>query len=824
MELKTFYAQDKYGNTIPNALVTVYLAGTDTFADNLQSDTGLPLENPFRSTRSGRVAFAAPDGVYDVVFSTNRDRTGRIRMQFFDLNNVLPAIGEIKQLVEQAEQEVADAVTAGEQAINTAVNGAENSIQQAETEAVNKVNSAATTAEQSVQELVGDAQTAATQAGQSATNAQTQAQAASSASNDAAQSKTDAEAAKDAAEQAAAGVVGMNWEQSPTKTETDERTSVLNLALPVLSNPLDFDLPRIRDALDSLDKANIRFLTLERYIRYGLTHTQALVQCAADAKRLGLEIRGSGTYNLTANVAIDGVKINGGKFVGSGTTELQLTNCDVAFADFSKMCIRHGGGDLRFNCNKVHDCKGVTAALLMQNGTVEGTIECMYNEMWNTNFAILQQGSTAIIHKGVFYKNYIHDTNGDAIELNVVNDHYDKGCFILENVIDNVDNTNSMPNWGIGIGVAGKGPYAIDMADSMKIKKTLIRGNKVTRCRQCIHVEVGTDFAILDNQVFPDASKSVNSGITFAGIVTYGCDGFIIDGVSGEVEGAERLVYVEWGSNGSTYAAPPRNFVIRNVNTKSGTVDLITSNTDAYPSEVYLSDIRCKAFRWRGQPKKVVMDNIQAESGDIIGKYASGEGSGGGIYSRNKGCTAILSNMTFVDTNGAANCKISKMSFDSLFSNNCNFTVLKTQESTGSRGTIVQPAGRIYFIDGDTFPYGMEFNQNDILYNNALKAFRVTTAGAQVNGSEQIKAAVAGQTYIASSNLNWASVHTKTAGLRLVITGAAADGTDLTVTVTRSGYVNSGEYRVDIDPPIGKDVAAGTKIRAASAVAFVQEV
>lgn len=781
MELKTFYAQDKFGNTIPNAGVTVYLRGTETLATGLEDANGAPLPNPFFTTNAGRATFAAPDGLYDMVFNTNKDRFGRVTVQFFDLGGVLPAVQEIKVLVEEAKQSATDATTAA----------------------------AAATA--SAQSAATDAQTAS----QSAT-------AAENAATDAETAKTAAESAE-AAVQALANQFGnLNWNQSATKTNTDTRTANLNLPIPVVTNPLSFDADRICNAFKALDSDSIQFLTLERYIKAGMTATQALTQAAADAKRLGWEIRASGNYNLTQNVTLEGITLRGGTFNGTGSSELIIRNCDVAFSEFTELCIRHGGGDVRFNCNKVHDCKGVTAAFLMQNGTTEGSIEMCLNEFWNTNFAILQQGTSATIHRGLIYKNYIHDANGDGIELNVVNDHYDKGIWILDNILDNINNTNSMPNWGIGIGVAGKGPYAIDMPDSQKVKNLLISGNRVTRCRQCIHVEAATGFAIVDNEVYPDAAMSPSSGMTFAGIVTYGCDNFVVHGVRGETNGANRLVYIEWGSNGATYAAPPRNYRVSDVRTTTGTVDLITANTDAIPSEVYLRDIHCKTLRWRGQPARLFMENVHGERGDIIGRYGAGEGSGAGIYNRAKACIANLNNVSFIDANGANNCAISKMAFDHLESVDCNFAVIKTPEATGVRGAVIQPAGRAYFI-GASVPYGIEFNTNDVLYTDTNKLIRVTTGGALVSASEQIKAAVAGQTYIASNSLSWAATHFKTAGLRLVITGAAADGSDLTVTVTRSAYSSSGEFRCDIDPPIGKDVPAGTKIAAASVIAYTTE-
>lgn len=81
MELKTYFAQDASGNIMPGATVTVYEAGTATLATGLQDESGSPLANPFTADSDAKVAFYAPDGLYDInVVSGIRNVT--IRAQF----------------------------------------------------------------------------------------------------------------------------------------------------------------------------------------------------------------------------------------------------------------------------------------------------------------------------------------------------------------------------------------------------------------------------------------------------------------------------------------------------------------------------------------------------------------------------------------------------------------------------------------------------------------------------------------------------------------------------------------------------------------------
>lgn len=88
MELKTYFAQDASGNIMPGATVTVYEAGTATLATGLQDESGSPLANPFTADSSAKVAFYAPDGLYDITVVGN-GRTVTIRAQFVSVDGAI---------------------------------------------------------------------------------------------------------------------------------------------------------------------------------------------------------------------------------------------------------------------------------------------------------------------------------------------------------------------------------------------------------------------------------------------------------------------------------------------------------------------------------------------------------------------------------------------------------------------------------------------------------------------------------------------------------------------------------------------------------------
>lgn len=87
MELKNFYAQDANGNILPGAACSLYLPGTTTLVTGLQDATGKALANPFAADTTGLIAFAAPNGTYDL-YTVMGTKTGTIRVQFIDVDKV----------------------------------------------------------------------------------------------------------------------------------------------------------------------------------------------------------------------------------------------------------------------------------------------------------------------------------------------------------------------------------------------------------------------------------------------------------------------------------------------------------------------------------------------------------------------------------------------------------------------------------------------------------------------------------------------------------------------------------------------------------------
>ena len=95
MELKTFIARDDQGNIVPAASATVYLPGTSVPATGLQTAAGAELANPFTGDAGGKIAFAAPDGDYDLnVIGGGRSTTMRVRFRAEPIGKGVPIVTE----------------------------------------------------------------------------------------------------------------------------------------------------------------------------------------------------------------------------------------------------------------------------------------------------------------------------------------------------------------------------------------------------------------------------------------------------------------------------------------------------------------------------------------------------------------------------------------------------------------------------------------------------------------------------------------------------------------------------------------------------------
>lgn len=549
--------------------------------------------------------------------------------------------------------------------------------------------------------------------------------------------------------------------------------------------------------------------------------TTSIQACSTYAGTNNIPVIASGTYLISSTITMSNVQWSGGTFLCTGNTQISVSAVIFKNITFNKVFVKMtgAGGDSKFYFNKWMN-QTATAAFLIQTLTTNATVDLCFNEFTNCNYAVLQQGSGAVTTWSRYSYNHFHEIKGDAIELNVVNGHYANGLTISHNNIENIDATG--PNWGIGIGVAGSGPYGVTAADSQYAQNFIISNNRVYNVRQCIHVEVGKNFEIKNNETFPSDLVSVNAGLATAGVAIYGSQNFIIDGLYGRnLSTPDRIVFITWGVNSGIYAGPPINFSVKNIDCVNDYCAIYTGCSNDFTNETQVKNVAVAKFTFMGLPSSSIFNNIKSPIFTVIGQHLSTDGFGGGIYTRTKYTYTNWSNCVCISDYITNNVSITKMYVDRIDQNNNNFFVSTDIDGAGHRGPVVTPITEQYLLSSDVFPGGRYFNRGTVLYKPTTGKYIVTTAGAYIDSRDYIQATTIGQTYIQSANLNWASdAYGKQASTSITIPGAGASGADLVTYIVRSTYVLNNYYTIDIADPIQTATASGLTIKATTPVAY----
>lgn len=106
MELKTYFAQDRSGNLIPSANVSIFLTGTTTLASGLTNVSGAALANPFTADADGKIQFRAPDGIYDMQVSLGSTTGVKVTFQCVDVEQQLSDANSAADRAEAAAESI----------------------------------------------------------------------------------------------------------------------------------------------------------------------------------------------------------------------------------------------------------------------------------------------------------------------------------------------------------------------------------------------------------------------------------------------------------------------------------------------------------------------------------------------------------------------------------------------------------------------------------------------------------------------------------------------------------------------------------------------
>lgn len=563
----------------------------------------------------------------------------------------------------------------------------------------------------------------------------------------------------------------------------------------------------------------------------------------------------------TSSFDIKNITLKGGVF--RGQRDYRVQNATIEGTTFRNSRVMYWGGAVR-----MFDClwdgaprAGQVGSLVFQGNPITGTFEIDNCTFKNGLYGILQQGTGEPVTRGVFRNLTFMDMQGDAIELNVINKHYDEGC-VIENIsLSNIDGTNApipLSNWGIGIGVAGKGPYGYDIPDSSYCKNITIRNVFAKNCRQIVHVEVGRNISIQNIHGDPDQTVSVGTGLATGAVVMYGCKDFTIDGVYGEpkTDGTTlasniRMIYLEWGTNAvldedgepvvpaqGRPSNPCFNYSVRNIHTRTGRIFAGVSAGPGFENRVSFENIRCNALQLFGVASWLSMANITCNIFDCVGQPESGPGTFyDGFFRREKSVLEMVNVNCYPDgkTMVTGRPQWSRCRYSDIHRVNCNVEANMYTNIAGGIGAIVGSSSKVYYlepntsrnIDGLHFPTGKEFDKGDMIVKADNTFFLVTTSGAYIPdiAAFGIRATTVGATSLmqnltpngTATNASWLYHYPLSAGTRIRIPGAGPGGADLDTVITRAPYQDNDTWtnpvKIDIADPIQTATAAGVRIK-----------
>ncbi|GAA4779148.1 hypothetical protein GCM10023219_28830 [Stakelama sediminis] len=202
----------------------------------------------------------------------------------------------------------------------------------------------------------------------------------------------------------------------------------------------------------------------------------------------------------------------------------------------------------------------------------------------DANYGILRSGADSQMAGGVISNSSFSNLAGDAVEWNICPN--DSDILVTNLDISGIDNTGGKPNWGIGVGFAGRA-YDRNWSPELYVKQFTIRNIKGRSLRQLIHVEAGRNFTI-ENITGNDISDrySKNSGLETASVACYGCSDFTVDGVI-----ADSGIILFAGAIRGQFINPSRNVTVQNIQLSRGNLSAMLggSNSYAHFSNVKLS-------------------------------------------------------------------------------------------------------------------------------------------------------------------------------------------------------------------------------------------
>ncbi|MGB1217459.1 MAG: right-handed parallel beta-helix repeat-containing protein, partial [Saprospiraceae bacterium] len=336
-----------------------------------------------------------------------------------------------------------------------------------------------------------------------------------------------------------------------------------------------------------------------------------------------IEIPSDMLFVVNGDLVLKGKKtlIINGTLKGIQANERIITDGDVRIigkGNLVRFAVEVRGGT--FSMSDVSIAKtGRTAAILINNkDKVVEDFKVSGVNIKDCAFGILRQGKGGQlpVRYGLIENCSISDCRGDGIEWNIGNK--DGKFEILNNKINNINSDLRGPiseEWGIGIGVAGKG-YSDDFSNC--VKNFRIEGNVIENVRHGIHVEAGRDFTIKNNKVVTNSKVSLRSQklLSLVGIAVYGSKNYVIE--QNEILAKKgRAMENQFGSLPKIwYLASPTNYKVIGNKIEGGVINWCSG--DGNEVLVEGNTIKGKLLH-RGAAKHLLKNNTILSNGDKLG-------------------------------------------------------------------------------------------------------------------------------------------------------------------------------------------------------------
>ena len=421
------------------------------------------------------------------------------------------------------------------------------------------------------------------------------------------------------------------------------------------------------------------------------------------------------------------------------------------------------------------------------------------------NYGVLRNIGTVDVFDATISNIKAVNMTGDPIEWNLGNG--DRRLTIHDIFINDVDAT--LTNQGIGVGVAG-GSYDLAYADNME--QFEIYNVFASALRQAVHVEAAQYFKIHDIFLTDiSTAYSATAGLDATGVAIYGCRNFEVYEVYGNSFTGANLIGIIPGVIASTFTYPCYDYKVHDIHAdNAGAVLVCAQGQDKY---CHVSDVTAVNGSTVELYGKVSYWNVKGidvlTAAKTVGFEFDYEATAyNAALNATKKLSVVIDEINVRDTLGQPYTTLTSFAPEHLDASNCNFTI----ESTKSNRKQCQ---RTFYIDAGTFPYGIEYQEGDIIHDigGTPQQYLVTTAGSRNRGADNCEVYDQANKLLKSTNYAWtglAAGGNHEIGQEITISNIGAAGGDLVTRIVRV-FIAASFYQIEVEDAItAVDTTAGT--------------